>query len=336
MTVEPIILEVKNLQKVFKGDLLKKPTHALRGVNCQFIEGTINLLSGHNGAGKTTTIKIILGLLKETAGEVLYKGRPIRIEDKKDFGYMPEIHRLSPLLTPYETIKNHIRYYHKAAIGGEKKVVIHEHLHRLGLYEHRKKKVKDLSKGLRRRLSYILAVIHNPKVLFLDEPFSGLDLAGKELMGTLLAEQKARKNTLILSSHDVHSGFTLCDHFQMIQNGITAFNSLSASTEILSDIYKISVTGIDFHHLHKYIETPGSQVQIGETKGYGHELLVRGYESATQTLGKFLADGVLVQSFSLYGEADQMAAWVSGKLAAAMPFASQPESKLASELKQAS
>ncbi|MCY4380365.1 MAG: ABC transporter ATP-binding protein, partial [Proteobacteria bacterium] len=221
-----VILEVKGLKKVFKGDLLKKSTTAISDVNCRFIEGTINLVFGHNGAGKTTTIKVILGLLKPTAGKVLYRDKPLTIRDKNDFGYMPEVHRLSPLLSVVETLNNHIRYYQRGVFGRSVVQVMDEHLKKLGLWGHRKKKVKELSKGLQRRLAFALAVIHDPQVIILDEPFSGLDIGGKKLMEKLLLEQKEKNKTLIMSSHDIFSSVRICDHFHFIKDGKTAYSSL--------------------------------------------------------------------------------------------------------------
>ena len=320
MTAESIVLEVKQLSKVYKGDLLKKPTHALKGVNCRFIEGTINLLLGHNGAGKTTTIKIILGLLKPTSGEVLYYGKPIMVEDKHSIGYMPEIHRLSPLLTPYETINNHIRYYDDKVLGDSKKKIINHHLHRLGLYEHRKKKVKELSKGLRRRVAYILAVIHRPRTLILDEPFSGLDLAGKELMAALLMEQKKAGNTLIISSHDVHSSFKMCDHFHVLKDGVTAFSSLAHEFTTEDHDYEMNIAGLESARLVALMQEFHSLIKTHDSEGYAHRLVVSGgYETARRMLACLLDHGVVVESFKPITAADQMVEWISSKLISEMP-----------------
>ena len=325
MSTESIVLEVKQLSKVYKGDLLKKPTHALKGVNCRFIEGTINLLLGHNGAGKTTTIKIILGLLKPTSGEVLYYGKPIMVEDKHSIGYMPEIHRLSPLLTPYETINNHVRYYDDQVLGDSKKKIIYHHLHRLGLYEHRKKKVKELSKGLRRRVAYILAVIHRPRTLILDEPFSGLDLAGKELMAALLMEQKNAGNTLIISSHDVHSSFKMCDHFHVLKDGVTAFSSLANEFTTELDDYELNIAGPESAQLVALLQEFSSSLKVHDSVGCAHRLVVSGgYEIAHKILACLLDHGVVIESFKPITAADQMVEWISTKLMSEMPEVLQP------------
>lgn len=324
---DSVALEVKQLKKVYKGDLFKKPVHALKQIDCRFVEGTINLLLGHNGAGKTTTIKIILGLLKPTAGEVLYYGKPLTIEDKQSIGYMPEIHRLSPLLTPYETIKNHIRYYDESVLGGAKKKVIHDHLDLLGLNDHRKKKVRELSKGLRRRLAYILAVVHRPKMLILDEPFSGLDLAGRALIEGLLAGQREAGNTLIVASHDAHSSFKICDHFHVLKDGLTAFSSLTDEFTQQRDEYEIKVTGLESSHLTEMTQNFSSDLKDHHSEGYSHRLVVSGYDSSRKALSFFLDQGVVVQSFKPITEADQMVEWVSTKLMSEMPGQDQGSEK---------
>lgn len=321
MPGESVVLEVKQLSKIYKGDLLKPSVHALKDVNCRFIEGTINLLLGHNGAGKTTTIQIILDLIKPTSGEVLFYGKPMRIEDKKNIGYMPEIHRLAPLLTPYETISNHLRYFDDQVLGDTKKQVITRHLHRLGLYEHRKKKVKELSKGLRRRVAYILAVIHRPTTLILDEPFSGLDLAGKQMMEGLLLEQKNAGNTLIVSSHDVASSFKMCDHFHILKDGSTAFSSLADDLTKQLDDYEVKVAGLEAARLDHFTQGSGAIIKSASSEGFAHRLVVEGYEGARGLLSALFAEGVLVQSFKPITEADQMVQWISTKLMSEMPVA---------------
>jgi ABC-type multidrug transport system ATPase subunit len=105
------LLEIDQLDRVFKSDLLKTNVHAVRNISCAFPEGEATAIIGHNGAGKTTTIRMILGLVKADSGHIFFRGNPIKISDRAQIGYMPEVHRLTGALTPEETLKIHLKYY---------------------------------------------------------------------------------------------------------------------------------------------------------------------------------------------------------------------------------
>lgn len=299
-----VILEVKGLKKVFKEDLFRKPITAISQVDCRFIAGTINTIIGHNGAGKTTTLRIILGLLQPDAGQIYYKGKPMKIQHRRSIGYMPEIHRLSGLLTPYETLWAHLLYYNfPRRKAHQRRKLIEEYLKKLEVWPHRRKKVRELSKGLQRRLAYCLAVVHQPEFLILDEPFAGLDPLGHEMMEGLLLEQKAQNNTIIMSSHDVGAMTQLCDYYHVLSNGKSVFSSLDAENSgEVTPRYELKVSGVEKEVLGGYIGDESlKHPDIWHTQGYAHRLVFPSYEAGLQVLKKLLEKGVLVSSFSSLG-----------------------------------
>ncbi|MCY4443822.1 MAG: ATP-binding cassette domain-containing protein [Proteobacteria bacterium] len=312
MNESSIILEVKHLKKVFKDDLFKKPVVAVSDISARFVEGTINTIIGHNGAGKTTTIRIILGLLSSQSGEVLFRGKPITIKDRQKIGYMPEIHRLSGLLTPYETLSGHLRYYAKKMDSKTKKELIQHHLNKLGVWDHRTKKLQELSKGLQRRLAYCLAVIHEPQFLILDEPFSGLDPLGHEMMEGLLGEQRAKNNTIIMSSHDVDAMIHLCDHYHVFQKGKSVYSSLDDNDFTTHRNpsryrYEIRVSGSDKNQLEGLLAQNEelSAPDAWSDKELSHHMIYPSYKSALQVVKHFMNQGVVISSFQSLGKIEK-------------------------------
>lgn len=300
-----IVLEARGLRKVFNEDLLRPSITAISDIHCRFVSGTINTIIGHNGAGKTTTLRIILGLLRPDEGELIFKGRPMRIHDRRSIGYMPEIHRLSGLLTPQETLTAHLLYYPSPErTYRERKRLVEEYLTKLEVWPHRKKKVRELSKGLQRRLAYCLAVIHQPEFLILDEPFAGLDPLGHEMMEAWLLEEKEKKHTIIMSSHDVDAMSELCDYYHVFSNGKTVYSSLDEQQDgELTPRYELAVTGVEKQVLGEYLKEDPALVPPDQwqSTGYAHRLICPSYEAGRRLLVHLLGKGVLVTSFKSLG-----------------------------------
>lgn len=302
-----IILEVQNLKKVFNNDLLKKPVTAIYNVNCSFVRGTINTIIGHNGAGKTTTLRIILGLLRQDSGHVLYEGQPIARKHFSNIGYMPEIHRLSGSLTPYETLKCHLRYYRKPrALAND---LIEQQLRKLQVWTHRKKKVRELSKGLQRRLAYCLATIHEPKFLILDEPFAGLDPLGHELMEQLLIEQREQNHTILMSSHDVDSMVKLCDHYHVFRGGTSVYSSLDHTqlTQEQTPRYEVQISGLDRKDLEQLFQedTSLTPADSWSQDDFHHCLVFPSYKDALGNIRFLLDKGIVVSGFQSLGRIEK-------------------------------
>jgi len=143
----PHILEVKNLRKVFDQDLFKKKQVVLDDVSFAFPEGSCTALMGHNGAGKTTTIRTIFGLIRPDKGEVLFKGHPLTLEDKRSIGYMPETNKLPGNLTCEEVLSHQLRVFNPKDLKPRHyKEAIEKQLREVGLWEHKKKRVANCPK----------------------------------------------------------------------------------------------------------------------------------------------------------------------------------------------
>lgn len=179
--------------------------------------GSLYGFIGPNGAGKTTTIRMIMSILFPDSGELSVLGRASAVESKDRIGYLPEERglyrkmKVGPLLVYLARLKG------MDSAGLEAKV--REWLDRVGLKDCFRKKCEELSKGMQQKAQFIAAVIHEPDLIILDEPFSGLDPINRKLLRGLMDEQHAKGRTLIFSTHAMFEAEQLCTHLFMINRG---------------------------------------------------------------------------------------------------------------------
>ena len=210
-----MILELKNIEKSF-GE--KK---VLTGVSFKAEGGKAFGLLGRNGAGKTTSIRILMDVFPANSGEVLIDGQPINY-NKIGIGYLPEERGLYPKkiiidqLTYFAELKGMSR---KAAVES-----IDYWLERLGMTEYRNKKLETLSKGNQQKIQLITALAHDPDIVILDEPFSGLDPVNAMLLKDVVKEQIAKGKIVLFSSHQMSYIEEFCDSIAILNNGVVALH----------------------------------------------------------------------------------------------------------------
>ncbi|SHM47984.1 ABC transporter ATP-binding protein [Gracilibacillus kekensis] len=172
---------------------------------------------GANGAGKTTSFRMILNLLDQTSGTITWNGEEIDYSKSDLIGYLPEERGLYPKLK----VRDQLIYLGKLR-GMAKQEVVEEltkWLDRLKVPQYMDKKVEELSKGNQQKIQFISAVIHKPKLLILDEPFSGLDPVNVELLKEAVVELKDSGTSIVFSSHRMEHVEELCQHLCMMQHG---------------------------------------------------------------------------------------------------------------------
>lgn len=172
---------------------------------------------GGNGAGKTTTFRMILGLLDISEGNISWDGQKIDYNKSHLIGYLPEERGLYPKLT----VKDQIVYLAKLR-GMNKKAALNElvnWLERFKVPEYLNKKVEELSKGNQQKIQFISAVIHKPKLLILDEPFSGLDPVNVEMLKSAVIDLKNDGTSIVFSSHRMEHVEELCEHLCILHKG---------------------------------------------------------------------------------------------------------------------
>ena len=205
-------LELRDLHKRY-GD-----TVALDGASFSVGEGEMFGFVGPNGAGKTTLMRIVLGVLAADTGEVLWRGEAIGEEERRRIGYMPEERGLYPKMR----VRDHLVYIARLhGVSAERAGEAAERwIERLGLGRRADEAVEALSLGNQQRVQLALALVHEPDLLVLDEPFSGLDPDGVDaLSGALRSEIEARRVPVIFSSHQLELVERLCDSVAIIREG---------------------------------------------------------------------------------------------------------------------
>lgn len=205
------MLTVNNLVKNF-GDL-----RAVSAMSFQINDGEILGLVGPNGAGKTTTFRMLLGLMRPDEGEVLWNGAPLNDKVRDLIGYLPEERGLYPK----ETVEHQIVYF--GSLRGkdpkELKPKVDEWLTKLKVKGKKSSKIKELSKGNQQKVQLITTLIHEPKLVILDEPFSGLDPINADIMKDAIIELRKQGACVIFSSHNMDNVEKICDRLLMIKNG---------------------------------------------------------------------------------------------------------------------
>jgi ABC-2 type transport system ATP-binding protein len=194
--------------------------HAVQDLNLSIPKGSLFGLIGPNGAGKTTTLRMLAGLLDPSSGEILIGGEVIRkdgTELQRRIGYMPDFYGVYEDLVVWEYLDFFARCYGLPA--DRRKQVVDELLDLVDLGEKRDDYVQTLSRGMRQRLCLAHALVHEPDVLLLDEPASGLDPRGRVEMRELLRELGAMGKTIVLSSHILVELAELCDSIAIIEKG---------------------------------------------------------------------------------------------------------------------
>ena len=208
------MLELRNVSKRFAASL------AVDGVSFRARRGEVTGYLGPNGSGKSTTMKMIAGLIDTTAGEILFDDRPIRLDPvawKQRLGYAPEEPHLYGHLSglEYLTMVGQLRDL-PARSTGER---IDGMLRLLALHDDRHVPVSAYSKGMRQKILLAAALLHNPELLLLDEPFSGLDVGTALVLRSLIQELAARDKVVLFSSHELETVERVSSHVVILHRG---------------------------------------------------------------------------------------------------------------------
>lgn len=190
---------------------------ALSGCTLQVDRGRMLGFLGPNGAGKTTAMRTIFGLVTADSGQVTWDGAPITMEQKRRFGYMPEQRGLYPKMKAHDQLT-----YLGRLRGMEQKEAAasaDQWLERFGLAERRLDRVEVLSHGNQQRVQLAAALVHDPELLVLDEPFSGLDPIATETMADILREETAKGKAVVFSSHQLDLVEDICEEVAIINAG---------------------------------------------------------------------------------------------------------------------
>jgi ABC-2 type transport system ATP-binding protein len=206
----PPAIELIDLKKTFGTKV------AVTDLCLSIPQGELVGLIGPNGAGKTTTIRMIMSILFPDSGRLSVLGKASAVESKDRIGYLPEERGLYKKMRVGDFLVYMARL---KGLNGGMDAKVKSWLDRVGLADCARKKCEELSKGMQQKVQFVAAIIHEPDLVILDEPFSGLDPVNSRMLRTLLDEQHARGRTVIFSTHQMSQAEALCDRVVMIHQG---------------------------------------------------------------------------------------------------------------------
>ncbi|MDY0262692.1 ABC transporter ATP-binding protein [Syntrophotalea acetylenica] len=213
-----IDIEFSSVSKTYNSGLFKKNVRAVSDFSLGIQQGEVFGLIGPNGAGKSTTIRLLLGLIRPDAGDILYRGRPIREASlQKDMGYLPE----SPYLYDHLTLDELLSFCGR--VSGLSFSVIEkrggELMDKLAITGARNRALRTFSKGMLQRAGICFALLHDPAVVILDEPMSGLDPVGRRMVFELVMDLREQGKTVFFCSHILNDVERLCDRIGIMNKG---------------------------------------------------------------------------------------------------------------------
>ena len=228
---------------------------ALNKVSLNIKEGSIFGLLGPNGAGKTTLIRIINQITQPDEGKVLFNSEPLNIKHIKDIGYLPEERGLYPKMT----IGDQVVYLAqlKGLDRDTAKSELRKWFDKFKIEDWWNKKVTELSKGMAQKVQFIVTVLHKPKLLIFDEPFSGFDPINANLIKDEILDLREKGATIIFSTHRMESVEELCEDIALINksNKILDGNLYDIKTKFKSNIYEVGVNASNPDSLNKELES---------------------------------------------------------------------------------
>lgn len=283
------ILEIENVEK-------KYGTYtALNQVSLKVPKGSIFGLLGPNGAGKTSLIRIINQITYPDSGQVLLDGEPLRPEHVSLIGYMPEERGL------YKSMKVGEQAMYLAQLKGLSKTQAKEQLdywfERLEIKDWWNKKIGELSKGMAQKVQFVVTVLHQPKLLIFDEPFSGFDPVNANIIKDEILELKKNGASIIFSTHRMESVEELCDHIALIHksNKILEGPINEVKKRFLTQTYQVGIQTTDVEGL-MYALTQHYKVKPADFKSIHNDIKLEisiGQDSPNELLNRLLSFGTV-------------------------------------------
>ncbi len=268
---------------------------AVDDVSFTVTPGRIFGFLGTNGAGKTTTMRMILDIFRPDAGTISWNGVATRDIPRSDFGYLPEERGLYPKMAVDDQLLFLAQLY--GASKRDASAALDEWLERLDVVENKKKRIEQLSKGNQQKIQFLAAILHDPDILILDEPFSGLDPVNAEQMKRAFLTMRDRGKTIIFSTHQLDDAQELCHDVAIIHRGklMIAGDVRSVRQSTGHQVVRFGVSGNP--GLPWLSDLPG--VTIGRQREDAVELSVPDEESARAVLHEAVRRGLPVNQFEI-------------------------------------
>lgn len=279
-------LVLKNVSKTFVGK------RAVDNISFELNKPGVFGLLGTNGAGKTTTIRMLLGIIKKDSGEITWNGKVV---DRKsvNFGYLPEERGVYPKTKIY----NQLMYFAelKGMKKGEADEAIKNWAKKLKVEEYLDKPAEKLSKGNQQKIQFMTAVIHNPELLVLDEPFSGLDPVNTELLKNIIINLVKEGKYIIMSAHQMSTIEEFCSDILILNKGKTV---IKGNLKEIKDTYPANRVQIETN---ENIETDIKKLgfEIENIKNYSYTVKIFDEQKAHELLKELVIKGITINKFEI-------------------------------------
>ena len=279
-------LVLKNVSKTFVGK------RAVDNISFELNKPGVFGLLGTNGAGKTTTIRMLLGIIKKDSGEITWNGKVV---DRKsvNFGYLPEERGVYPKTKIY----NQLMYF--AELKGMKKEEADEAVKnwakKLKVEEYLDKPAEKLSKGNQQKIQFMTAVIHNPELLVLDEPFSGLDPVNTELLKNIIINLVKEGKYIIMSAHQMSTIEEFCSDILILNKGKTV---IKGNLKEIKDTYPANRVQIETNeNIEKDIKKLGFEIE--NIKNYSYTVKIFDEQKVHELLKELVIKGITINKFEI-------------------------------------
>ena len=279
-------LELKDVCKNFG------TKQAVKHLNLIINEPGVYGLLGTNGAGKTTTIRMILGIIKKTAGTITWNGKEVTRENV-NFGYMPEERGVYPKTKIYDQLMYFAKL--KGITSAEANKAIDYWLKRLQMEEYRDVLAEKLSKGNQQKIQFIIAVMNDPELIVLDEPFSGLDPVNTETLSEVMKELIAKGKYIIMSSHQMSSIEEFCTDLTILNRGDTV---LQGNLEKIKNSYSSEKLELIVNqNIDNFVKE--ENLEIIENKDNHYLIKQKGEKQGEELLKKLINSNIRITKFEM-------------------------------------
>ncbi len=279
-------LELKNVSKSFVGKLV------VDNISFDLKEPGVYGLLGTNGAGKTTTIRMLLGIIKKDSGEITWKGKPV---DRKNvnFGYLPEERGVYPKIKIFDQLMYFAEL--KGMNKNEATESINKWAKELKVEEYLQMPAEKLSKGNQQKIQFMTAVIHNPELVVLDEPFSGLDPVNTEILKNIIINLVRNGKYVIMSAHQMATIEEFCSDILILNKGKTV---LQGNLKEIKETYPANRVEIHVKQdISNYIKE--FELEIENVTNNNYIIKISDEEKAHKLLNKLIAEGIKVDKFEI-------------------------------------
>jgi ABC-2 type transport system ATP-binding protein len=307
-TMDKDMIELDNIHLSYRSGFLRLSKKVLNAISFKTTTGSVTGYLGVNGAGKTSTIKLIAGINKPNSGTIkIFGGSPYSAEVRNKIGYLPENPYFYEYLTPREALDLYGKLHQMDRAHRKKRT--EELLERTEMAEYGDQQVRGFSKGMRQRLGLAQALIHDPQLLLLDEPLTGLDPMGRLLLRDIITSESKNGRTVFFSSHVLSDVEAICDSLIILNSGQIAF--AGALSELLG---KIKTNGVRLRFLcsealsQNILDLPWLEKPEKQSRGYEGKMAtmeqgqnaVKAIQNAGFTLLAFQPLGVSLEEYFLH------------------------------------